>query len=353
MIWSQKIIRKNKKYSIFHIEIVIVKMTNRLLFEKLMKAFEMKKCERFIKNRILRQCFNCQKYDHIDKHCKTDVVYDTYAKKHRTSDYDLNIIDKHKKCDACENREHIAWTLNCKVGIKKKKKIDLTRRIKMRLYLAEESQTIREIFKFVVAKFIKSKTLFHEWKLIISKKRKIVANLKSKTSFESFSTSTRIAKNNSMTNSRDKSSWTNVEIMNSKNMKKTLSRNSMNRLRFVSESSLKFKNVNASIVVNIMIDFNFLWKTKSLWSYYNTTFEIKKCARWFFCWSTTTFKILMSSLFKNFDETSSYRLRWVLIKATFIYFINSTRIRKYVFTSRINWTRTTEISNILRSTSAH
>jgi hypothetical protein len=59
MIWSQKIIRKKKKYSILHIEIVIVKMTNRLLFEELLKAFKMKKCERFIKNCILRQCFNC------------------------------------------------------------------------------------------------------------------------------------------------------------------------------------------------------------------------------------------------------------------------------------------------------
>jgi hypothetical protein len=169
----------------------------------------------------------------------------------------------------------------------------LTRRIRMRLYFAEESQTIREIFKFAVAKFIESKTLFHEWKMIVSKKRKIVANLKSKTFFESFSTSMRIAENNNMTNSRDRNSWTNVEIMNSKNMKKTLSRNSMNKSRFVSESSSKFKNVNALIVVNTMIDFDLLWKTKSLWSYYSITFETRKCARWFFCWSTTTFRILM------------------------------------------------------------
>ncbi len=264
MIWSQKVIRKKKKYSIFHIEIVIVKMTNRLLFEELLKAFEMKKCERFIKNCILRQCFNCQKYDHIDKHCKTAVVCDTCAKEHRTSDCDLNIIDKHKRCDAYENREHTAWVSNCKIRIKEKKKIDLTRRIRMRLYFAEESQMIREIFKFAVAKFIESKTLFHEWKMIVSKKKKIVANLKSETSFESFSTSVRIAENNSMTNSRDRSSWANVEIMNSKNMKKALSRNSMNKFRFVSESSSKLKNVNASIVVNTMIDFDSLWKTKSL-----------------------------------------------------------------------------------------
>jgi hypothetical protein len=152
---------------------------------------------------------------------------------------------------------------------------------------------------------------------------------------------------------RDKNSWTNVEIMNSKNMKRTLSRNSMNRFWFVNKSSSKFKNVNALIVVNTMIDFDSLWKIKSFWSYYNTTFETKEYARWFFCWSTTTFKILMSSLFKSFNEISLYRSRWALIKATFIYFTNSTKIRKYVFTSMKNWTWTIEILNILRLIFVH
>jgi hypothetical protein len=60
-----------------------------------------------------------------------------------------------------------------------------------------------------------------------------------------------------MTNSRDRSSWANNAIMNSKNMKKALHRNSMSRFRFASKS---FVNVNASIVINQMIDFDFLWE---------------------------------------------------------------------------------------------
>ncbi len=59
-----------------------------------------------------------------------------------------------------------------KVRIEEKKKIDLTRRIKIRLYPAEKSQMIREVFKFVVTKFIKSKTFSHECKMIVSKKEK-------------------------------------------------------------------------------------------------------------------------------------------------------------------------------------
>jgi hypothetical protein len=72
-----------------------------------------------------------------------------------------------------------------------------------------------------------------------------------------------------------------------------LSRNSVSRSRFVSESSSKSKNVNASIVVDTMIDFDSLWETKSLWSFYSTTFETRECARWFLCWLTTIFKTLM------------------------------------------------------------
>jgi hypothetical protein len=82
--------------------------------------------------------------------------------------------------------------------------------------------------------------------------------LKSNIFFEFSSTSRRIESKNSMISFRDKSSWANNAIMNSKNVKKTLHRNSMSRFKFASKS---FVNVNASIVINQMIDFVFLWKT--------------------------------------------------------------------------------------------
>ncbi len=65
--------------------------------------------------------------------------------------------------------------------------------------------------------------------------------------FESSSISRRIELKNNITNSRDKDSWANNAIMNSKNMKKTLHRNSINRFKFANRS---FVNVNASIVIN-------------------------------------------------------------------------------------------------------
>ena len=83
-------------------------MINRMLFENFMKNFEIEKCERFIKNCTLRQCFNCQKYKHIKKHCRIVVVCDKCAMKHHINECDSTIIEKHKMCETCENRNHIA-----------------------------------------------------------------------------------------------------------------------------------------------------------------------------------------------------------------------------------------------------
>jgi hypothetical protein len=49
---------------------------------------------------------------------------------------------------------------------------------------------------------------------------------------------------------------------------------------------------------------------------------MKKYVRWFRCSLIKTFKIMMSSQFKSFDEISSHRSHWVVIKIIFIYYTN-------------------------------
>jgi hypothetical protein len=127
--------------------------------------------------------------------------------------------------------------------------------------------------------------------VITVKKKKKNERLKSNIFLEFSLTSRRIESKNSMTNSRDKNSWANNAIMNSKNMKKTLHRNSMNRFRFASRS---FVNVNASIVIKQMIDFDFLWKIQTFWSFCNIMFAMKEYAQWFRCSLIKIFKIMMS-----------------------------------------------------------
>jgi hypothetical protein len=167
---------------------------------------------------------------------------------------------------------------------------------------------------------------------MIKVKKKKNERLKSNIFFEFSSISRRIESKNNMTNFRDKSSWANNAIMNSKNMKKTLRRNSMSRFKFVNKS---FVNVNASIVINQMIDFNLLWKTQMFWSFCSIMFVMRKYVRWFRCLLIKTFKIMMSLQYKNFNEILSHRFHWAIIKMIFIYYTNRKITSKSVFTLMI------------------
>jgi hypothetical protein len=89
--WSRKIIRKKKTYSILHVEIETIQQINRIIIEKLMKNYEIKQCELFTRNCTITQCFNCHKYEHIEKWCKVFVACEMCAKQHRIADCDLTI----------------------------------------------------------------------------------------------------------------------------------------------------------------------------------------------------------------------------------------------------------------------
>jgi hypothetical protein len=340
MSWSFRVIRDKKRYFTLHMKIIIVKMINRMLFENFMKIFEIKKCERFIKNCILRQCFNCQKYEHIEKHCRIVVVCKKCVMKHHISECDSSITEKYKMCETCEDREHIAWSSKCRMRRKKKQKTKHVRQTRMRLYFVSESQIVFNVFRFVInssttsftISITNSKVVLSKWKVIRVKKKKKNERLKSNISFESSSISRRIESKNSMTSSRDRSSWANNAIMNSKNMKKTLHRNSMNRLKFASKS---FVNVNASIVINQMIDFDLLWKTQTFWSSCSIMFAMREYAQWSRCSLIKIFKIMMSLQYKSFDEIFSHRFHWAVIRMIFIYYTNRKMTSESAFTSTI------------------
>jgi hypothetical protein len=135
-----------------------------------------------------------------------------------------------------------------------------------------------------------------------------------------------------MTSSRGRSSWANNAIMNSKNMKKALHRNSMSRFRFASRS---FVNVNASIVIDQMIDFDFLWEIQTLWSSCSIMFAMREYAQWFRCSLIRIFKIMMSLQYRSLDEISSHRSHWAAVKMIFIYYTDRKMTSESAFTSTI------------------
>jgi hypothetical protein len=184
MSWSFQIIRDKKRYFTLHMKIIIVEMINRMFFENFIKIFEIKKCEQFIKNCILRQCFNCQKYEHIKKHCRIVVVCEKYVMKHHINECDSSIIEKYKMCETCENHKHIAWSSKCKMRRKKKQKTKHVRQIRMRLYFVNKSQIVFSVFRFVInssttsftISITNSKIAFSKWKMIRIKKNMNVWN---------------------------------------------------------------------------------------------------------------------------------------------------------------------------------
>ncbi len=179
MSWSSRVIQNKKHYFTLHMKIIIVKMINRMFFEDLMKIFEIKKCKWFIKNCILRQCFNCQKYKHIKKHCWIVVVCEKCVMRQHISECDSSITEKYKMCETCEDHKHIAWSSKCRMRRKKKQKTEHIRQIRMRLYFVSESQIVFSVFRFVInssttsftISITNSKIALLKWKMIRIKKK--------------------------------------------------------------------------------------------------------------------------------------------------------------------------------------
>ncbi len=105
VIWSKRVkINFDKKYSSLIMKIYISTTTNRLIQEKLFDEYLHRKCEYFDKDCKLKQCFNCQRYEHINRSCKYNQRCAICASFHNESIYSTSI--KKRKCVNCE-RNHV------------------------------------------------------------------------------------------------------------------------------------------------------------------------------------------------------------------------------------------------------
>ncbi len=105
--WTKKIINQRKKFFSLIIEIVNSEMTNRLIKEKLLNEHTHLICEYFEKECRIKQCFKCQRYDHVSKTCRNSKKYEQCVQKHSTKD--CRIAIDHRSCVNCENK-HSTWS---------------------------------------------------------------------------------------------------------------------------------------------------------------------------------------------------------------------------------------------------
>ncbi len=94
---------------------------NRLIKEKLLDEYSHRTCEYFDKNCRLKQCFNCQRYDHIEKSCKYERRCAACANSHNDSTCTTSI--ERRRCVNCDEN-HSVWSFQCKTRIEKKNKLN-------------------------------------------------------------------------------------------------------------------------------------------------------------------------------------------------------------------------------------
>jgi hypothetical protein len=122
VIWSKRAkINSDKEYSSLIMKIYSAATTNRLIQEELLDEYSHRTCEYFDKDCRLKQCFNCQRYEHIDRSCKYNRRCAVCANFH--SESICNISTEKRKCVNCE-RNHFVWSFQCKIKVDEKNRLN-------------------------------------------------------------------------------------------------------------------------------------------------------------------------------------------------------------------------------------
>ncbi len=120
VVWSRNAINEEKKLSSLIVKTHNAKQTNRLIKNDLLHEYSQISCELFISNCRIKQCFNCQRYDHIDKICRHERRCSVCARSHDDSTCKVSI--NKRKCVNCESN-HSIWSFQCKIRVTEKNRI--------------------------------------------------------------------------------------------------------------------------------------------------------------------------------------------------------------------------------------
>ncbi len=122
VIWSKRVkINSDKEYSSLIMKMYSSATTNRLIQEELLDEYSHRTCEYFDKDCRLKQCFNCQRYEHIDRSCKYNRRCAACADSHSESICNTSI--ERRKCVNCE-KNHFVWSFQCKIRVDEKNRLN-------------------------------------------------------------------------------------------------------------------------------------------------------------------------------------------------------------------------------------
>jgi hypothetical protein len=141
--WSKSVVNNEKKLLSLIVKVYNVEQIDRLIKDDLLHDYTQMSYELFVSNCRIKQCFNCQRYDHIDKICRYERRCFVCFEFH--NDFTCKMSMNKRKCVNCENNQSI-WSFQCKIKMIEKNRISNIWRTKSILYSTEFKKMQKTIF---------------------------------------------------------------------------------------------------------------------------------------------------------------------------------------------------------------
>ena len=84
---NNKAIKNERFFFSLRMKVETSEVTNKLINESMLVDYELRYCEKQIRDSCIIQCFNCQKYEHIERTCRQNIKCDRCAESYITQKY--------------------------------------------------------------------------------------------------------------------------------------------------------------------------------------------------------------------------------------------------------------------------
>jgi hypothetical protein len=366
MTWLKSVVNSEKKLSSLIVEIYNVEQTNRLIKDDLLHEYTQIICELFVNNCRIKQCFNCQRYEHIDKICRYERRCSVCSESH--SDFACKVSIDKRKCANCESN-HSVWFFQCKIRIAEKNRIFDIWRTKSILYSTDLKNTSRATFSkldvVIQQTLIRSETTsstssfcFSIEEILSQEEIEILKSMmhlkienytideitEKRTLFQSSERSMsssfrqRSISVVQMISSQTSNAFDVLRDSSNTRTSQNTTQDTQSQHHFQTNSKSRERFLNNKKTIESRQNDDELWQRSSRLRSYSTTSKMKRRIRWCRFWSIRELRITIYWQFKNRDVTSACRRLIIRLMSTFICCTKTLKTWESAFTSTLDCT---------------